>query len=74
VPRLGGFGICTFLRRLHPTVAHIAVSLMDRALCYTVPVSKLKLLGASYLVLGLIGRPEATVRRGVLDAGSITGT
>lgn len=43
---------------LDPTVAHAAISLLDRALCFPMPVMKIKLLGACCLMVESYRGPE----------------
>jgi len=60
---------------LHPAVAHAAVSLLDRALCFPMPSDKVKLLTACCMMIESHRGPDIHTSRHIriLDVLSLTG-
>lgn len=59
---------------LHPAVAHAAISLLNRALCFTLPKRKVGLLGACCLLIESYRAPGPIQRISFSQVQESTGT
>lgn len=59
---------------LRPAVAHSAISLLDRALCFTLPKRKAGLLGACCLLIESYRAPGPIQRFSFSQVQELTGT
>jgi len=64
----------TSLFDITPALTHAAVSLMDRALCFTMPASKVTLLGLCCLMIESHHAPQPIQRLSLLQVQHLTGT